>query len=78
MSGENFIFPPGSEPDSLPDRELIRIIAIGSVDGVNELIHQLHLLNFREATTWSGFLPTPNPNQVMKINTHYRRSTRTL
>lgn len=77
MTGENFIFPPGSESDSLPDRELIRLIAIGSVEGVNELIHQLHLLNFREATTWSSFLPTPNPHQVMKINTHYRRTSRT-
>ncbi|PSB09072.1 hypothetical protein C7B76_25725 [filamentous cyanobacterium CCP2] len=78
MTGENLIFNPGSETDSLPDRESIKLIAIGSPEGVNELIHQLHNLNFRDATTWSRFLPTPNPNEVMKINTHYRRSSRTL
>ncbi|PSB06715.1 hypothetical protein C7B76_29195 [filamentous cyanobacterium CCP2] len=73
MTGENFIPNFGSESDSLPDRESIKLIAIGSPNGVNEIIHQLHILNFRDATTWSRFLPTPNPNEVMKINTHYRR-----
>jgi hypothetical protein len=72
MTGENFIFHNGSEFDSLPDRESLKLVAIGSPEGVNEMIHQLHVLNFREATTWSRFLPTPNPNEVMKINTHYR------
>jgi hypothetical protein len=76
MTGENFIFTPGSEPDSLPDRELIKLVAIGSVNGVNEVIHQLHILDFRDAITWSRFLPTPNPSEVMKINTHYRRRER--
>ena len=73
MTGENCIFNSGSESDSLPNRESIKLIAIGSPEGVNEIIHQLHVLNFRDATTWSRFLPTPNPNEVMKINTHYRR-----
>ncbi|WP_416671154.1 hypothetical protein [Egbenema bharatensis] len=77
MTGENCIFNSGSESDSLPNRELpnresIKLVAIGSHEGVNEIIHQLHVLNFRDATTWSRFLPTPNPNEVMKINTHYR------
>ncbi|PSB05692.1 hypothetical protein C7B76_30980 [filamentous cyanobacterium CCP2] len=72
MTGENFILSSGSETDSLPDRESIKLIAIGSPNGVNEIIHQLHVLNVRDATTWSRFLPTPNPNEVMKINTHYR------
>ncbi|WP_416674903.1 hypothetical protein [Egbenema bharatensis] len=78
MTGENCIFNSGSESDSLPHQELpnresIKLIAIGSPEGVNEIIHHLHVLNFRDATTWSRFLPTPNPNEVMKINTHYRR-----
>ncbi|WP_416669166.1 hypothetical protein [Egbenema bharatensis] len=72
MTGENFIFSPGSEFGSLPHRESIKLIAIGSPAGVNEIIHQLHVLNVRDATTWSRFLPTPNSTEVMKINTHYR------
>jgi hypothetical protein len=76
MTGENCIFNSGSEFDSLPNRESIKLIAIGSPEGVNEIIHHLHVLNFRDATTWSRFLPTPNPNEVMKINTHYRRANR--
>jgi hypothetical protein len=64
MTGENCIFHSGSESDSLPNRELpnresIKLIAIGSPEGVNEIIHQLHVLNARDATTWSRFLPTP-------------------
>jgi hypothetical protein len=72
MTGENCIFSFGSESDSLPHRESIKLVAIGSPEGVNEIIHQLHVLNVRDATTWSRFLPTPNFNEVMKINTHYR------
>jgi hypothetical protein len=81
MTGENCIFNSGSESDSLPNRGLpnrksIKLVAIGSPEGVNEIIHQLHVLNVRDATTWSRFLPTPNPPEVMKINTHYRRRGR--
>jgi hypothetical protein len=54
------------------DREPVRFVVISSPAGVREAIHQLHVLRFRDATTWSPLLPTPEPGIVMSINTHYR------
>lgn len=53
-------------------REPVRFVVISSPTGVREVIHQLHVLRFRDATTWSPLLPTPEPGLVMSINTHYR------
>lgn len=72
MTYEYNLFGSGDEDISLPDREPVRLILISSAEGVRENIHRLHLLNYREATTWSRLLATPNPRQVMSINTHYR------
>jgi len=55
-----------------PDREPVKVVLISSEAGVREAIHQLHNLRFRDATTWSPLLPTPEPGMVMSINTHYR------
>jgi hypothetical protein len=56
-------------------REPVRFVVISSPAGVREVIHQLHVLRVRDATTWSPLLPMPEPGMVMSINTHYR-STR--
>ena len=55
-----------------PNREPIKLVLMSSEAGVREAIHQLHNLRFRDATTWSPLLPTPEPGIVMSINIHYR------
>jgi len=64
LSGMNVPCPPNREP--------VKVVLMSSEAGVREAIHQLHNLRFREATTWSPLLPTPEPGIVMSINTHYR------
>jgi hypothetical protein len=52
-----------------PRRETVRLLAIGSREGVNNVIHRLHNLRFAEAGSWSPLLPGPNPGEVMSILT---------
>ncbi|WP_416675573.1 hypothetical protein [Egbenema bharatensis] len=60
-------------PDRVPQpeagREAVRILAIGSPQGVRALIHQLHNLGFAEAGNWSRLMPTGKPGEVMSILT---------
>lgn len=56
-----------------PDREPLRILVIGSRDGVIEIIHDLHRRSFAEVNLWSPLLPTPNLHEVMSILTRYRK-----
>ncbi|GAB4242029.1 MAG: hypothetical protein Kow00121_68000 [Elainellaceae cyanobacterium] len=72
MTYESSLFATGTDSACLPDREIVRVVLVSSVDGVRENIHRLHILGYREATTWSRLLSTPDPNLVMSINTHYR------
>ena len=53
--------------DSPPDRERLRLILIGTADGVREMIHRLHQANIAEAGSWSRLLPVPNSTEVMSI-----------
>jgi hypothetical protein len=71
MSEENPLLS-GTDASCPRDREPVKLILMSSEAGVREAIHQLHNLRFREATTWSPLLPTPEPGIVMSINTHYR------
>ncbi|HEY9658873.1 MAG TPA: hypothetical protein V6C65_10505 [Allocoleopsis sp.] len=60
--------------EEIGERELIRILVYGSQNGVKEVQRDLHALRYREMSTWSPIMPTPTPNIVMSINTHYRRA----
>jgi len=71
MSEENPLLS-GMNAPCPPNREPVKVVLMSSEAGVREAIHQLHNLRFREATTWSPLLPTPEPGIVMSINTHYR------
>ncbi|MBI4782541.1 MAG: hypothetical protein HY785_14670 [Oscillatoriophycideae cyanobacterium NC_groundwater_1537_Pr4_S-0.65um_50_18] len=75
MTGEfNFFNHPalqsGDEPN--PEREVIRVIVFASRDAVRATIHESHVRGFRTIDTWSPLLPTPDPQKVMAISTHYR------
>lgn len=58
-----------SSVNSEPERESVRLLAIGSRQRVISVIHRLHKLNFAEVGAWSPLLPGPNPGEVMSILT---------
>jgi len=53
------------------DRESLRILVIGSRQGVLGTIQTLHRLRFAEMHEWSPLLPGANPGEVMSILTRY-------
>lgn len=56
-------------PSPQPEKEVIRLLAIGSQKGVTHVIHTLHVKGFAEVSSWSPLLPAPNPGEVMSILT---------
>ncbi len=57
---------------SLPnvdDARILRIIAVGSLDVVNNYVVTQHRLGFAEVSEWSRPLPAPNGGDVMRILT---------
>ncbi|MBD1870244.1 hypothetical protein H6F95_23720 [Cyanobacteria bacterium FACHB-471] len=68
---------PGVEKDSsyaqFLERERLRILIIGSRDGVIETIHDLHGRSFAEVGAWSPLLPAPGSGEVMSILTRDRK-----
>jgi hypothetical protein len=59
------------QPDPPPQRESLRVLVIGSRQGVIGTIHNLHRLGFAEVGEWSPILPAPTPGEVMSILTRY-------
>jgi hypothetical protein len=55
------------------ERERLRILIIGSRDGVIETIHDLYGRGFAEVGAWSPLLPAPSSGEVMSILTRDRR-----
>jgi hypothetical protein len=56
--------------------EVLRVLIIGSSDGVTETIQNLHVRRFANASDWSPLLPAPNFGDVMSILTRQRRIER--
>jgi hypothetical protein len=51
-------------PTAIPlamEREKVRIMVLGSPEGVNSIVRSLHKLRFAEAGEWSHSLPTGRP-----------------
>jgi hypothetical protein len=54
--------------------EKVRLLVIGSVEGVTEVIHTLHSLGYAEVREWSRIVPIPDEGSFMSILTrHHRR-----
>ncbi|NJO40355.1 MAG: hypothetical protein HC769_01985 [Cyanobacteria bacterium CRU_2_1] len=66
------------------DREPVHVLVIGSAEGIEEVIQDLHQRGFAEIGLWSRLLPNPNPErmptpnlgEMMKLYTRYRRRSR--
>ncbi|MBD2000610.1 hypothetical protein H6G00_29065 [Leptolyngbya sp. FACHB-541] len=55
------------------ERDRLRVLIIGSRDGVIETIHDLYGRGFAEVSAWSPLLPAPSSGEVMSILTRDRR-----
>jgi hypothetical protein len=53
--------------------EKVRLLVIGSVEGVTEVIHTLHSLGYAEVRDWSRIVPIPDEGAFMSILTRHRR-----
>lgn len=63
--------PQTPSPESTPHREPVRLMLVGSRNGVTRIIHRLHILGFAEVGEWSPVLPGRNPGEVMRVLTRY-------
>jgi hypothetical protein len=52
-----------------PNRERIKVMVIGSHQGVANTIQSLYSRGFAQISEWSPLLPGPNPGEVMRILT---------
>jgi hypothetical protein len=59
--------------EALPEREPVKLVLIGSIAGVKEQIHKLHVLGFAEAGDWSRLVSVPGEPVVMSVLVLYRR-----
>jgi hypothetical protein len=58
---------------NVPEGEKVRLLVIGSAEGVTEVIHALHHLGYAEVGAWSRILPIPDEGAFMSILTRHRR-----
>jgi alkanesulfonate monooxygenase SsuD/methylene tetrahydromethanopterin reductase-like flavin-dependent oxidoreductase (luciferase family) len=63
---------PNPEPAE-PERERVRMLIIGSPDGIREKIHTLYALGFAEVDAWSPLQIEPKSGEMMSILTQYRK-----
>jgi hypothetical protein len=56
-----------------PKREAVRMLLLGTPEGVREEINNLQQRGFAEAGAWSRLLPGLYPGEVMSIFIRYRR-----
>ncbi|HIK51353.1 MAG TPA: hypothetical protein IGS17_10590 [Oscillatoriales cyanobacterium M59_W2019_021] len=55
------------EMPSTSGREAVKIMLVGTPQGVVNIIHTLYRRGFAEVTEWSPPLPTAIPGEVMRV-----------
>lgn len=58
-------------PDAPEGKKAIRLLACGVEEGVDSIVHLLHVLGFASVGEWSHPLPSPVPGEVIRILTRY-------
>jgi hypothetical protein len=61
-------------PDADSGKKAIRLLACGVPEGVDGMVHNLHVLGFAEVGEWSPALPSPVKGEVIRILTRYIKS----
>lgn len=54
-----------------PGKKAIRLLACGVEQGVEGMVHQLHVLRFAQVGEWSRPLPSLVPGEVIRILTRH-------
>ncbi|WP_228040295.1 hypothetical protein [Nodosilinea sp. LEGE 07088] len=49
-----------------PDREPVKLLAIGSREAIQAMLQQMHLCGFAEIFEWTDFLPAPTPERPLQ------------
>lgn len=70
---EEFIdnsFPPADiSSESYRDRETVRVILVGSQQGIETMIRRLYLARFAEIYEWSRLQPEAHSGKLMSVTT---------
>ncbi|MBD2364267.1 hypothetical protein H6G36_24315 [Anabaena minutissima FACHB-250] len=53
--------------NTVPLREPLKHLLIGSSKAVTSTIHYLQVIGYAQVGDWSPLLPSPNPGEVMSI-----------
>jgi hypothetical protein len=49
-----------------PDREPVKLLAIGSREAIQAMLQQMHMCGFAEIFEWTDFLPAPTPERPLR------------
>ncbi|MDY6783332.1 MAG: hypothetical protein SW833_12450 [Cyanobacteriota bacterium] len=58
-------------PDVPVGRQPVRVLVSGIPQGVERIVHRLHVLGFAEVWEWSPPLPSPVSGEVIRVLTRY-------
>jgi hypothetical protein len=59
--------------DSINESEKVRLLVIGSPEGLMDVMQSLHSLGYAEIRAWSPIQPIPNQPGFISILTRHRR-----
>jgi hypothetical protein len=59
--------------DSTAENESVRLLVIGSPEGIMEVMQSLHHLRYAEIGAWGAIQPIPNQPGFISILTRHRR-----
>jgi hypothetical protein len=60
--------------DAGRDREKVRLLVIGSPEGIMDVMRSLHARGYAEVGAWSQIVPIPEKGAFMSILTRQRSS----
>jgi hypothetical protein len=58
---------------STTEGEKVRLLVIGSPEGIKDVMQSLHRLGYAEVGAWSRIVPIPEEPAFVSILTRYRR-----
>jgi hypothetical protein len=61
--------------DSTSEDEKVRLVVIGSPEGLMDVMQSLHGLGYAEVGAWGPIHPIPNQPGFISVLTRYRRRT---
>lgn len=63
--------PPSDPKPAKRSREAVRVLVVGSRQGITSIVHDLYQKDFAQIDEWSDLQPEPNTGQLMRVLTKY-------